>query len=83
MKLVRTGETKEMDVTPRANAAGAMVSTATFDLSVDRDDAFIVIASGDKTLSPVLPGDGPEIRPYAFTGAIWIDADGDGHSLGR
>jgi len=73
----------EIDVTPQKNARGAMIAKASFDLAVSVDDAFFVIATGEKTLAPVLPGDGPEIRPYAISGAIWIDADGDGHSLGR
>ncbi len=85
VKILRAvgGEEKQADVTPQKNSAGALVAKVTFDLAVDRDDAFIVVASGDKTLAPVLPGDGAEIRPYAMSGAIWIDADGDGKSLGR
>jgi hypothetical protein len=31
----------------------------------------------------VLAGDDKEITPWAMTGAIWIDADGDGKALGR
>jgi hypothetical protein len=34
-------------------------------------------------MTPVLGGDPKEITPFAMTGAIWIDADGDGESLGR
>jgi hypothetical protein len=34
-------------------------------------------------MTPVLSGDAKEIAPYALTGAIWVDADGDGKSLGR
>ncbi len=73
----------DADLSPRLNKAGALASRATFDLPVDRDDAILVIVSGDKPLSPVLPGDPAEIRPYAISGAIWLDADGDGKSLGR
>ena len=73
----------DADLKPRMNAAGALASHAQFDLPVDRDDAILVIVTGDKPLSPVLPGGGPEIRPYAISGAIWLDADGDGKSLGR
>ena len=52
VKIVRASNRdvpKEIEVTPRANAAGAMIAKATFDLAVTGDDAFIVIASGDKT----------------------------------
>jgi hypothetical protein len=37
-------------------------------------------------MTPVLaagPGGNAEITPWAMTGAIWIDADGDGKALGR
>lgn len=76
-------EKLSVDVHPRANAAGAMVARATFDLAVDRDDAFLVIAKGDKPLAPVVGGDPDDMHPYAVAGAIWLDADGDGHALGR
>ncbi len=78
-----SGTTVTKDVTPRANALGALVATARFELTFDKDDAFIVTASGDKTLEPVLSGDAAEIKPFAMSGAIWVDVDGDGHALGR
>jgi hypothetical protein len=34
-------------------------------------------------MTPVLAGEAKEISPFAMTGAIWVDADGDGKSLGR
>ena len=85
LKLVRVSKNEpvEKDVTMRAMPSGAMEGSASFTLKVDKDDAVFVIASGDKPLSPVLPGDAAEIRPWAITGAMWLDADGDGHSLGR
>ncbi len=76
-------ETLEKPVTMHATPSGAREATVTFTLDVTTDDAFVVIASGEKPLSPVLPGDAAEIRPYALTGAIWLDADGDKHALGR
>jgi hypothetical protein len=48
-----------------------------------RDDAFVVIASGSWPMTPVLSGEPKEIAPYAMSGAIWIDGDGDGRALGR
>jgi hypothetical protein len=48
------------------------------------DDAFVVIAEGTRPLSPVVPADADgDVTPWAMTGAIWIDADGDGTALGR
>jgi hypothetical protein len=34
-------------------------------------------------MRPVLSGDDADITPWSMTGAIWVDADGDGRSLGR
>ena len=81
--LRASGEKLEKLVTQQPSATGALVATAQFDLAVKADDAFIVTASGDKTLEPVLAGDAADIRPYALAGAIWIDADADGKSLAR
>lgn len=47
------------------------------------DDAIIVVAEGSAPMTPVLAGDAKEIAPFAMTGAVWIDADGDGEALGR
>jgi hypothetical protein len=73
----------EQAITPKPNARGAMVADATFALDVTTDDAFVVIASGSEPMTPVLQGDPKETAPFAMTGAIWVDADGDGKSLGR
>jgi hypothetical protein len=78
-----SGATVSKDVTQHPNALGALTATVRFDLTFDKDDAFIVVASGDKPLEPVLSGDVSEIKPYVLAGAIWVDADSDGHSLGR
>ncbi len=64
-------------------ASGAHGADVTFPLRFERDDAFFVVASGTKPLTPVLEGDDREILPWAMTGAIWVDANGDGRSLGR
>ena len=50
--------------------ATARVADATFHLRAPRDDVFVVTAE-----SPT--------PAYAMTGPLWIDADGDGESLGR
>jgi hypothetical protein len=85
VKVVRVSKNEpvEKEVTMHATPSGAMEGSASFTLKVEKDDAVFVIASGEKPLSPVLPGDAAEIRPWAITGAIWLDADGDGHALGR
>ncbi len=70
-------------LTPKKNAQGALVAHATFSLRVKADDALVVIVSGKKPMRPVLSGDDAEISPWAMSGPIWIDADGDGKALGR
>jgi hypothetical protein len=62
----------------RAAPSGARVADATFHLRATADDAFVVTADG-----PAPSGPGGALAPRAMTGAIWIDADGDGKSLGR
>ncbi|WP_438024115.1 hypothetical protein [Sorangium sp. So ce233] len=48
------------------------------------EDTFVVaIVRGRRPLEPVLSGDPAEILPFAMTAPLWIDADGDGRSLGR
>jgi hypothetical protein len=63
--------------------SGARGVDVTFVQRSDLDDALFVVASGSKPLTPVLAGDEHEILPWAMTGAIWVDADGDGRVLGR
>jgi hypothetical protein len=67
-------------------AHGANVADVEFTLRFETDDAFFVVASGKKPMTPVMGQDGKggeEMLPWAMTGAIWVDADGDGASLGR
>jgi hypothetical protein len=82
-------ETRSVKLKPRTGAGSvtaAMVAEVEFALRFDADDAFYVVASGTKPLSPVLGLDGKtgeQLQPWAMTGAIWVDADGDGVCLGR
>ncbi len=62
---------------------GASVADLSLRLSARADDAFVVIATGSRPMTPVLGGDPKEIQPYAMTGAVWVDVDGDGRALGR
>lgn len=62
---------------------GAIVREATHRFTTKEDDAFVVVVTGSSAMRPVLAGDADETRPSAVTGPIWIDADGDGKSLGR
>ncbi|MDB4946833.1 MAG: hypothetical protein JWP97_6367 [Labilithrix sp.] len=68
---------------PQRNAAGAYEARATFTVRAPSDDAFIVTVAGDRPMRPMFSGDDDELRPWAMSGAVWIDADGDGKSLGR
>lgn len=64
-------------------ASGASSGRASFQIRARADDAFVVVVHGDRPMRPMLAGDEREIAPWAMTGAIWIDADGDGRALGR
>jgi hypothetical protein len=81
--------TDAKDVKEVALADGAIGADVAFTLQAAKDDAFIVVASGPTPLTPVLgavglaDADAAAILPWAMTGAIWIDADGNGESLGR
>ncbi len=69
---------------PGAFGAGTRrVADVVVNLHASTDDAFYVAVSGTQPLRPVLAGDAQETAPFAATGAVWIDADGDGSSLGR
>ncbi len=92
VRLVRASAPDDRDasldrrVAAKINAAGAMAANVTFSVRAAADDAFVVIASGKKPMTPVLTaadGAESEIAPWAMSGAIWIDADGDGKALGR
>lgn len=52
-------------------------------ISVAEDTFVVAIVRGRRPLQPVLAGDPGEILPFAMTAPLWIDADGDGRSLGR
>jgi hypothetical protein len=67
----------------KAEGSAALVVETSFTVRSESDDAFVVVASGTHPMTPVLAGDDQEITPWAMTGAIWIDADGDLRSLGR
>jgi len=64
-------------------STGAMAADLTIPAAVRADDALYVVATGKKPMTPVLAGDPKEISPWAMTGALWVDADGDGKSLAR
>jgi hypothetical protein len=71
-------------IVPRPTPAGALAADAVFVVRVHADDALVVIASGTQPMTPVLTSlSSAEVAPWAMTGAIWIDADGDGRALGR
>lgn len=84
-----SSEGKQPDIVVReslrltAHPSGAMSTDRTLSFFASRDTAFVVIVRGTKPLTPVLAGDAQEIAPFAMTGAVWVDADGDGRTLGR
>lgn len=59
---------------------GSIAADVVVTLPAKVDDAVVVIVQGPRPLHPVLAGD---VLPFAMTGALWIDADGDKKSLGR
>ena len=80
---VRYYEKRGLLPEPTRTPAGTLTGEARFSLKLDADDAVVAIVSGKKPMRPVFSGDDAEISPWAMTGAIWIDADGDGRSLGK
>jgi hypothetical protein len=79
----KKGEIARGALAPKPLSAGAVGADVAPRVHVDGDDALVVIVSGATPMTPVLGGDPKEIQPWAMTGAIWIDADGDGQALGR
>ena len=82
LRLARGVAPAAIALTP-ASRSGALVAQASFAVRVREDDALLVLVSGTKPMRPVLSGDDAEIAPFAMSGPIWIDADGDGRALGR
>ena len=70
-------------VVPKKTASGAMEADVTFTVRATADDAFVVIVSGPRPMKPMFSGEDRELLPWAMSGATWIDANGDGKSLGR
>jgi hypothetical protein len=79
-----SGARESRAVVEKPLAGGALAAHAVFTMKVTGDDALVVVAEGSRALVPVLGAESDaEILPWAMTGAIWVDADGDGRSLGR
>jgi hypothetical protein len=68
---------------PTKSPSGAMEAEATFLVKAASDDAFVVIVSGTRPMRPMFAGEDREIAPWAMSGAVWIDANGDGKALAR
>ncbi len=87
VRVLRATAPADVQIKPivlRPTPAGAMAADVAFVVRVPADDAIVVIASGTQPMTPVLASSSnAEIAPWAMTGAIWIDADGDGRALGR
>lgn len=72
-----------VSVTPKSTASGALEADVTFTVRVAADDALVVVVSGSRPMKPMFAGEDRELSPWAMSGAIWIDANGDGKSLAR
>jgi hypothetical protein len=91
VRLVRASEgdlekgADEKPVKLARTKTGAMAADVVLRAKLKGDDAVFVVASGSKPMAPVLPGagDDKEIMPWAMSGAIWVDAEGDAKALGR
>jgi hypothetical protein len=70
-------------LSPKKSAGGALEADVTFTVRAAADDAFVVIVSGTQPMRPMFAGDDRELAPWAMSGAIWIDANGDGKALAR
>ena len=70
-------------LTPKVGATGALEADLSFTIRATADDAFVVIVSGTRPMRPMFSGEDREISPWAMSGAIWIDANGNGKSLAR
>jgi hypothetical protein len=77
VRLVRKGSKG-----PKAAPKGPPSASART-LFIEADTFVVAVAQGNKPLEPVLSGDPAEILPYAMTAPLWVDADGDGKTLGR
>ena len=86
LRASEQGEVQRTDITQKPTSGGALAADAVLEVQVPNDDAIVVIASGTRPMSPVLSaaaGESSEVSPWAMSGAIWVDADGDGRALGR
>ena len=70
-------------LTPKPGPSGALEADVSFTVRATADDAFVVVVSGTRPMRPMFSGEDREISPWAMSGAIWIDANGDGKSLAR
>lgn len=67
----------------KRSARGAIVDDVSRVVAVHGDAFVYAVVRGERPLEPVLAGEAESIRPWAMTGPIWVDGDGDGRSLGR
>ena len=86
LRASEQGDVARASIAQKPTPAGALAADVTLPLQVARDDALVVVVSGNRPMVPVLSaaaGEAIEVSPWAMTGAIWVDADGDGRALGR
>jgi hypothetical protein len=92
-----SGEGADVPIRETPLTSGAIGADVSFTVPAAADDAFVVVASGQAPMIPVLApvgdaggssgtdtdADIAPIRPWAMTGPVWIDASGKGDALGR
>ena len=85
LRFVNRPSAAPVAIAAKKDTTGAMVVEASFVVSPmkNADDAFVVILSGTRPMRPVIAGPDAELLPWAMSGPIWLDGNGDGKSLGR
>jgi hypothetical protein len=73
----------DVEVHLSRSSSGAAIKSKGLHALVSNDTFVIAEVRGQRPLEPVLTGDAAGILPFAMTAPLWIDADGDGLSLGR
>lgn len=72
LQIIANGKVVETKAIPQKDGAVVRLDD-TFTLKPTKDTWYIIMVTGTRSLSPVLPGS----KPFAFTNPIYIDADKD------
>ncbi len=92
VRLARAGRGADVELAKAKDGRGKPSYTCdgrvckgdlTLPFAISGDDALVVFARGVRELREVLDGEGEDVRPFAMTSAIFLDADGDGKAMNR